>query len=54
LLSLLQKPFASLETEVLSGGVQIGNVTTKLSHFSDLVMETGMADKILEETQMPY
>jgi hypothetical protein len=42
------------ETEVLSSGVQIGNVTTELSHFSDLVMETGMADKILEETHMLY
>ena len=44
------------ETEVLSGGVQIGNVTTELSHFSDidLVMETGMVDKILEETHMLY
>jgi len=44
------------ETEVLSGGVQVGNVTTELSHFSDidLVMETGMVDKILEETHMLY
>jgi hypothetical protein len=44
------------ETEVLSGGVQIGNVTTELSHFSDidLVMESGIVDKILEETCMLY
>jgi hypothetical protein len=34
------------EIEVLSGGVQIGNVTSEVSHFSDidLVMESGMVD----------
>jgi len=42
------------DTEVLSCGIQIRNVTTELSHFSDLVVENGMADKILEETHMPY
>jgi hypothetical protein len=44
------------EIEVLSGCVQVGNVTTELSHFSgiDLVMETGMVDKILEETHVLY
>jgi len=44
------------EIEVLSGDVQIENVTTELHHFSDidLVMETGMVEKILEETRMFY
>jgi hypothetical protein len=44
------------EIEVLSSGVQIGNVTTELSHISDidLVMETGVVDKILEEAHMVY
>jgi len=42
------------EIEVSSGGVQIGNVTTELIHFSDidLVMESGMVEKILEETRV--
>jgi hypothetical protein len=39
------------EIEVLSAGVQIGNVTTELSHFSDidLVMELGWLTKFLKK-----